>query len=262
MREMKVAHRELERARADAEVRAGTDELTGTFNRRHFAHIATETLAANTAACGLLLLDADNFKEINDAYGHAVGDAVLIDLAHRLSTGLEPGDCLARWGGEEFAILLPGARSADELVRRAESFRHAVGDSPIANGDVHVDLTISVGGALAPEHGETLDALLEWADSCLYDAKHRGRNCVSLRPGDARSADAPNAATNARRVGACPGVRVQPPGRHPAGARRRGRPPRRADGRTPGAARSRRRSAAGSPDGCTTSESSPFPSTS
>ena len=197
MREMKVAHRELERARADAEVRAGTDELTGTFNRRHFAHIATETLAANTAACGLLLLDADNFKEINDAYGHAVGDAVLIDLANRLSTGLEPGDCLARWGGEEFAILLPGARSADELVRRAESFRHAIGDSPIANGDVHVDLTISVGGALAPEHGETLDALLEWADSCLYEAKHRGRNCVSLRPGDARSADAPNAATNA-----------------------------------------------------------------
>jgi diguanylate cyclase (GGDEF)-like protein/putative nucleotidyltransferase with HDIG domain len=197
MREMKDAHRELERARADAELRAGTDELTGTFNRRHFAHIATEKLAANAAACGLLLLDADHFKQINDAYGHAVGDAVLIDLAHRLSARLEPGDCLARWGGEEFAILLPGARSADELVRRAESFRHAISDSPIAHGDVHLDLTISVGGALAPDHGATLDALLDRADSCLYDAKHRGRDCVSLRPGNTRSADAPSAAPNA-----------------------------------------------------------------
>jgi diguanylate cyclase (GGDEF)-like protein len=197
MREMKEAHRELERARADAEVRAGTDELTGTFNRRHFAQIATETLAAGSAACGLLLLDADHFKQINDAYGHAVGDAVLIDLAHRLSAGLEPGDVLARWGGEEFAILLPGACSADELVRRAEHFRQAVSETPIVRADVHLDLTISVGCALAPDHGATLDRLVERADSCLYDAKHRGRNCVSLRPGDRRSSDAPNATPNA-----------------------------------------------------------------
>jgi diguanylate cyclase (GGDEF)-like protein/putative nucleotidyltransferase with HDIG domain len=194
MREMKVAHRELERARADAEERAGTDELTGTFNRRHFAHIATESLAANAAGCGLLLLDADHFKQINDDYGHAVGDAVLVGLADRLTAALEPGDCLARWGGEEFAILLPGVRSADELLARAESIRQVVSDSPIAHEDRLLGLTISVGGALAPDHGISLDALLERADSCLYDAKYRGRNCVSLRPGDTQAGEAPHAA--------------------------------------------------------------------
>ena len=196
MREMKEAHRELERARVDAEVRAGTDELTGTFNRRHFAQIATGMLAASNVGCGLLLLDADHFKQINDAYGHAVGDAVLIDLANRLGSALEPGDCLARWGGEEFAILLPSVSSPDQLIQRAERFRHAVAGSPIAHEDVWLDLTISVGGALSPDHGATLDELLDRADSCLYDAKHQGRNCVSLRPSDTRT-DAPNAAPNA-----------------------------------------------------------------
>jgi diguanylate cyclase (GGDEF)-like protein len=193
VREMQEAHRELELARVEAELRAGTDELTGTFNRRHFAQLAIEALAASPRGCGLLLLDADHFKQINDSYGHAVGDAVLVDLAHRLTAALEPGDCLARWGGEEFAILLPGATSEDDVVRRAEAFRGIVSGSMFAHDDVRLGLTISVGGALAPEHGTTLDALLERADSCLYEAKNRGRNRVSLVPGDTRAADAPSA---------------------------------------------------------------------
>src|SRR4249919_1633792 len=157
MREMQNAHRELERARAAAELRASTDELTATFNRRRFAQIATEALAETPGRCGLLLLDADHFKQINDAYGHAVGDAVLVHLARRLTAGLEPGDCLARWGGEEFAVLLHDVASDDELVRRAERLRAAVCDSPIVHGDVRVELTISVGCALAADGSQTLD---------------------------------------------------------------------------------------------------------
>ena len=197
MSEMRDAHRELERARHEAEVRAATDELTGTFNRRHFTQIATRTLAANTAGCGLLLLDADHFKQINDAYGHAIGDAVLIGLADRLGASLGTADCLARWGGEEFAILLPGVTTEGELLERAEAFRRIVCDSPIGQDDTELDLTISVGGALAPQHGSTLDALLERADSCLYDAKHRGRNRASVVPGEAGSEATPHAAPDA-----------------------------------------------------------------
>lgn len=182
MRDMQRAHRELEQARAAAELRASTDELTATFNRRRFAQIATESLASTPGRCGLLLLDADHFKQINDAYGHAVGDAVLVDLAQRLSAGLEPGDCLARWGGEEFAVLLHDVATPDELVRRAERLRGAVSDSPIVYGDVRVELTISVGCALASDDSPTLDALLDTADSCLYAAKHEGRDRVSLLP--------------------------------------------------------------------------------
>ena len=182
MDEMQHAHHELEHARAAAEFRASTDELTATFNRRRFAEIATESIASPHNRCALLLLDADHFKQINDAYGHAAGDAVLVGLSERLSSGLEPGDCLARWGGEEFAVLLRGVESETELGERAERLRRAVEEVPIVHGDLRVELTISVGCALASDGSQTLDALLETADRCLYAAKHEGRNRVSTVP--------------------------------------------------------------------------------
>jgi diguanylate cyclase (GGDEF)-like protein len=182
MAQMQRAHRELELARAAAELRASTDELTATFNRRRFAEIAAESIAAADERCALLLLDADHFKQINDAYGHAVGDAVLVGLAKRLARGLEPGDCLARWGGEEFAVLLRHVGSETQLAERAERLRRAVDESPIVHGELRVELTISVGCALAADGSQTLDALLETADRCLYAAKHEGRNRVSAVP--------------------------------------------------------------------------------
>jgi len=182
---------ELKRSMDEAELRASTDELTATFNRRRFAEIAAESIASGRDRCALLLLDADHFKQINDAYGHAAGDAVLVGLAKRLSIGLAPADCLARWGGEEFAVLLRGVESDGELVERAERLRRAVTEVPIVHGDLRVELTISIGCALASDGSETLDALLETADRCLYAAKHEGRNRVSTVPVAGRAGGSP-----------------------------------------------------------------------
>ncbi|MGN6380281.1 MAG: HD domain-containing phosphohydrolase [Gaiellales bacterium] len=179
---MERTHRDLERARADAELRASTDDLTGTFNRRHFVRIASEWLQSEAEQLGLLLLDADHFKQINDAHGHAVGDAVLVQLARRLESALEPGDCLARWGGEEFAVVLRRCACEDDLAERAERLRAAVCEDAIADAPVRLWLTVSIGAALAPPDAD-LDALLDETDRRLYAAKHLGRNRVSLEPG-------------------------------------------------------------------------------
>jgi diguanylate cyclase (GGDEF)-like protein len=179
---------ELRLARGAAETLARTDELTGAHNRRHFAELVADALAGDPAGCGLLLLDADHFKQVNDMHGHVVGDAVLVDLATRLREALAPGDCLARWGGEEFAVLLRGVGSDDELERRAQHLRAAVALQPVVADDVRVRLTISVGAARSGGELDTLDALVDAADGRLYAAKRQGRNRVSLR---ADAADAP-----------------------------------------------------------------------
>ena len=173
---------ELRGARAEAERRARTDELTGAHNRRHFAEIVAEALTGDARGCGLLLLDADHFKQVNDLHGHVVGDAVLVELARRLEAGLARGDCLARWGGEEFAVLLRDVGSDAELDRRAQRLRAAVACAPVAVEQVSVRLTISVGATRAGAGLDTLDALVEAADRCLYVAKRHGRNRVSLVP--------------------------------------------------------------------------------
>jgi diguanylate cyclase (GGDEF)-like protein len=182
---------ELKRSMDEAELRASTDELTATFNRRRFAEIAAESIASGPDRSALLLLDADHFKQINDAYGHAAGDAVLVGLAQRLCGGLAPTDCLARWGGEEFAVLLRDVESDDDLVDRAERLRRAVAEVPIVHGDLRVELTISIGCAFASDGSQTLDALLETADRCLYAAKHEGRNRVSTVPVAGRAGGSP-----------------------------------------------------------------------
>jgi diguanylate cyclase (GGDEF)-like protein len=208
---------ELRRARAAAELRARTDELTGAFNRRHFAEMVAGALSGGARACGLLLLDADHFKQVNDAYGHMVGDAVLVELSRRLRACLGTADCLARWGGEEFAVLLQGVGSDAELDRRAQRLRAAVARTPIAADGVSVRLTISIGAARAGDELGSLDALVEAADRCLYVAKRHGRNRVSLVP-DVVVAEAtagePEAVSIARAFAFAAAVREKVPEAH------------------------------------------------
>jgi diguanylate cyclase (GGDEF)-like protein len=167
---------ELREAHRAAEALATTDELTGAFNRRHFSALVAPALAADAGACGLLLLDADHFKRINDVHGHVTGDAVLVELVRRVRAALGPDDVLARWGGEEFAVLVRGIDSSEALARRAYELLDAVAATPVAVREVELTLTISIGGMRAGADVSTLDALIDHADRHLYAAKRDGRN--------------------------------------------------------------------------------------
>jgi len=118
----------------------------------------------------------DRFKAVNDRHGHAAGDAVLRELAARASAAVRAGDLAARIGGEEFALLLPGAALPNAL-ELAERVRAAIAAAPVDAGGTPLAVTVSLGCAtLAP--GEPPTALLARADARLYEAKRDGRNCV------------------------------------------------------------------------------------
>jgi diguanylate cyclase (GGDEF)-like protein/PAS domain S-box-containing protein len=174
--ERRKLENELRRAHQAAEQLATTDELTGAFNRRHFTAIVAEALATDASTSGLLLLDADHFKRINDVHGHVAGDAVLVELVRRLRAAIGPDDVLARWGGEEFAVLVRGVDSAEGLARRAYELLDVVALKPVVTRGVELMLTISIGGIHAGDGLGTLDALIEHADRHLYAAKRDGRN--------------------------------------------------------------------------------------
>ncbi len=174
--EMERAHQELDEARQVAEVIAHTDELTGTLSRRRFAVLA-ESIESDE--CGLLLLDADHFKCINDRHGHAAGDQALVQLTTRMQSELREGDLLARWGGEEFVILLADVADEAALRASAERIRAAVAATPVTCGRSAVQLTVSI-GAVCGSRSEGLESLVAAADRALYVAKARGRNCVAL----------------------------------------------------------------------------------
>jgi diguanylate cyclase (GGDEF)-like protein len=180
------ANRDLERARADAERLSREDPVTGIFNRRHFGEVLARELT-NPEVGGVpavLLLDLDYFKRVNDDHGHLMGDAVLQTVTDRIASVLREEDCLARWGGEEFAVLAPDIER-DGVLALAERAREALAEEPIRVGDVSIDLTLSVGAALATAGHRTPDELVHAADQALYEAKGAGRNCVRVWDTDA-----------------------------------------------------------------------------
>ena len=173
-------------AREDAERRARVDPLTGVANRRHFEELLRRALAGAGPARrpALLLLDLDHFKRVNDDHGHLVGDAVLVEVCRRVRGAIRESDTLARWGGEEFAVVVPDVVSDDALRRIAESVREAVAAAPFVLHGRILQVRASVGGARAGEPPLGPEALLAAADVALYAAKRAGRDTVRLA-GDA-----------------------------------------------------------------------------
>ncbi|MFP5326926.1 MAG: diguanylate cyclase [Acidimicrobiia bacterium] len=174
---------------AEVKQHAITDGLTGLFNRREFerrCHQELQRAERFNDPMGIVMVDIDFFKKVNDNYDHITGDAALIEVAARLHTAVRDIDTVARWGGEEFAILLPRA-GLEETAIVAERIRTLVAAKPLHYNEHVIPLTVSVGYACRPVHSRRQKELVLLADHALQAAKRNGRNRVerAIAPGDA-----------------------------------------------------------------------------
>jgi diguanylate cyclase (GGDEF)-like protein len=176
----------LTKERAEvAQRRAATiDSLTGVLNRRAFFERADRLVRRSEIDCrplAVLLFDIDRFKQINDRFGHPVGDRLLIEFTTLTSQLLRPTDLFGRIGGEEFAAILPGAPPG-AAVAAADRVRGAFAAVIVTEGDADVRATVSVGVTVIDGENIGLDRIIAIADRALYRAKHNGRNRVEMEP--------------------------------------------------------------------------------
>ena len=172
----------LRKAQLHAQIQhdATHDRLTGLPNRPYFEAWAETLLDSGQRNAALLLLDLDRFKEVNDALGHHAGDDLLDQVAKRLADSLAEGDFVSRFGGDEFAILVPDA-GEHEASLLAETISEAL-EKPFVLGESTVAIASSIGIALVPEHGSEPVGLLRRADLAMYDAKRRHNRSTVYRP--------------------------------------------------------------------------------
>ncbi len=164
------------------------DEMTGLFNYRHFKEVMAvehRRAIANNDYLSLILIDIDNFKLVNDTYGHMAGDVVLREVAKRMEASLAQRDPLYRYGGEEFAVIVPREPKSD--VRKiAEALRSSIAETPIhiekdlMGKAIELPVTASFGIANIPSDAVESDTLIQRADKALYVAKASGKNTVKL----------------------------------------------------------------------------------
>lgn len=171
------------RLESKLEEMATRDPLTGLLNRREMAKVLDDELERAQRyqrPMAVLWIDFDHFKDVNDTYGHAAGDSVLRATSRLLLESVRSVDSIGRFGGEEFVIVLP-EMDLEEARDTAERLRRKVAEAPQPLGDGRsAPLTISVGIAVYPEHGQTAAVLCAAADKAMYLAKDRGRNCVAM----------------------------------------------------------------------------------
>ncbi|MFN0105335.1 MAG: diguanylate cyclase [Bryobacteraceae bacterium] len=169
---------ELLKAQAALRHQATHDPLTGIKNRGRISEVLDECVA-DAGALGVIMLDLDKFKTVNDTYGHATGDAVLVAAAQRLAEGMSEKDEFGRYGGEEFLVV--SRRPPEDLAGFAETLRERMAATPVDTGELRIAVTASFG--VANRNGHQLsqaNLLLKAADDALYQAKRLGRNRVAV----------------------------------------------------------------------------------
>lgn len=173
---------DLIQAREDLRFRATHDALTGIFNRGTILELLHRELARaarSKSTTGILMLDLDHFKQVNDNYGHLAGDVVLKEVAQRISQAVRSYDLVARYGGEEFLIVVPGCNE-EQIQDCAERVRSAIASAPVMVHSSRIPVTISIGATVASRGAITETVILAAADVALYQAKNSGRNQAVL----------------------------------------------------------------------------------
>ena len=174
--ELALSHEHLEE-------RALVDGLTRVWNRGAICELAVRELESarlvTRAPVGLMLVDVDHFKKINDTYGHPAGDEALRQIAAHLRAGIRSSDAVGRYGGEEFLVVLPGCSEA-ELFFVADAIRARIARTPVELAGQEISMSVSIGITLASDGSQSIDRLIQAADKALYRAKHTGRDRVSF----------------------------------------------------------------------------------
>lgn len=181
-RQLRSQLNEIEQLQDELRQQALHDPLTGLFNRRHLTEALDRELSRaqrEEKPTSIVIMDIDHFKNINDTYGHLVGDKFLIAIANLLKKQVRESDIACRYGGEEFLLILPGI-TAQDAFKRAEELRKMFGDICILHDNKELSVTISMGVASSPIHATGTDELLTKADKALYVSKENGRNRVTI----------------------------------------------------------------------------------
>lgn len=157
------------------------DEITGLPNRSNFQECMAETLekAHNNSLAGLMFLDLDKFKQVNDTLGHHIGDLLLVDVSKRIIQSVPEGSIVSRLGGDEFTIIFPNLSHTDEVIAVADAILQALAE-PFYLHKRELYITTSIGICIYPEHGTDVETLIKNADASMYRAKESGGNTYSV----------------------------------------------------------------------------------